>query len=225
MAEYLFDQKKAKADLREFFKSEKANINDFGSAVNQTFEAYVFAKVVEHYKSLGFAVQIVNPKVDGKSVFRLKFSTRGAPAKYSYALISLNDLQFQIRHQLRISTKSDTDNLYHSANICCDISIIKDNDLSLYSTDQPLPNEQLISFGEVKHMSAFAELVASFVGLVHELQPSRLRKIRKIKNKDIHLAPFLYVSGYLNPTAKGIYHSIQKRKYDLDVYSYDNPMK
>ncbi|MDP5201391.1 hypothetical protein [Flavobacterium sp. DG2-3] len=225
MAEYLFDQKKTKTDLRDFFKNEKAKINDFGSAVNQTFEAYVFAKAIEHYNSLGFTIKIVNPKVDGKSVFKLKFSTRGAPAKYSYALISHEDFQFQIRHQLRISTKSDASNLYHSANICCDISIIEDNDLSLYSTDQPLPNDQLISFGEVKHMSAFAELVASFVGLVHELQPSRLRKIRKGKNTNFHLAPFLYVSGYLNPTAKGIFQSIQKRKYDLDIYSYDNPMK
>lgn len=225
MADYLFDQKKTKEELRVFFKAEKAKLNDFGNAVNQTFEAYVFAKVIEHYKSIGFKVLIINPKVDGKYVFKLKFSTRGAPGKYSYALIEFEDYKFQVRHQLRISTKADNHKLYHSANICCDISIIQDNDLSLFSTEDALPNNQLISFGEVKHMSAFAELVASFVGLVHELQPFRLRKIRTKSHEDQHLAPFLYVSGYLNPTARGIFHSIQKRKYDLDIYSYDNPMK
>lgn len=225
MADYLFDQKKTKEELRDFFKAEKVKLNDFGSAVNQTFEAYVFAKVIDHYKTLDFKVSIINPKVDGKYVFKLKFSTRGAPGKYSYALIEFEDYKFQVRHQLRISTKSDNYRLHHSANICCDISIIQDNDLSLFSTDDALPNDQLISFGEVKHMSAFAELVASFVGLVHELQPRRLRKIRTKSYEDQHLAPFLYVSGYLNPTARGIFHSIQKRKYDLDIYSYDNSMK
>jgi len=225
MANYLFDQKKTKDDLRDFFKNEKAKLKDFGSAVNQTFEAYVFAKAIEHYKTLGFYVSIMNPKVDGKPVFKLKFSTRGAPSKYSYALITYEDYTFQIRHQLRISTKSHNIRLHYNANICCDISIIEDNDLSYYSTDDALPNDQLISFGEVKHMSAFAELVASFVGLTHELQPFRLKSIRRRNHEDIHLAPFLYVSGYLYPTAKGIFQTIQKRKYDIDVYSYDNPMK
>ncbi|TPD67281.1 hypothetical protein [Flavobacterium microcysteis] len=226
MADYLFDQKKTKDELRVFFKTEKAKLNDFGSAVNQTFEAYVFAKVIEHYKELGCKVKIINPKVNGESVFKLKFSTRGAPSKYSYALVEFDDYKFQVRHQLRISTKSDNSRLSHSANICCDISIIEDNnDLDFYSTDDALPNGQLISFGEVKHMSAFAELVASFIGLVHELQPSRLRRIRTRNHEDNNLAPFLYVSGYLNPTARGIFHSIQKRKYDLDIYSYENPMK
>lgn len=225
MAGYLFDQKKAKKDLQNFFKSEKAKLNSFGNAVNQTFEAYVFAKVIEHYKTIGFTIKIINPKVNGKEVFKLKFSTRGAPNKYSYAIITIEDYSFQLRHQLRINTYAYNIKQKNNANICCDISLIEDNDLTYFLSEDAAPNEWLISFGEVKHMSAFAELVASFIGLVHELQPKRLRKIRNKKYEPPHLAPFLYVSGLLNPTAKGLLQSVQRRKYDVDLYSFDNPMK
>lgn len=155
----------------------------------------------------------------------MKFSTRGAPNKYSYAIITLDEYSFQLRHQLRITTSAYVRGQKNNANICCDISLIEDNDLLYFTSDDAVPNEWLLSFGEVKHMSAFAELVASFVGLVHELQPSRLKKIRSKKYQSIHLAPFLYVSGILNPTARGILQSIQRRKYDIDLYSFDNPMK
>lgn len=225
MVEYLFNQEQAKKNLHDFFKNEKAKLNSFGNAVNQTFEAYVFAKVIEHYKGEGCNVKIINPKIDGKPVFKLKFSTRGAPNKYSYAIIEMEEQTLQLRHQLRISTLAHKERQAYNANICCDISIIEDNDLSMFTTDEAVPNDWLVSFGEVKHMSAFAELIANFIGLVHELQPKKLRKIRNRKFKTEHLPPFLYVSGYLNPTAKGIYHSIQRRKYDIDIYSHDNPLK
>lgn len=225
MAEYLFNQEVAKKNLHNFFKNEKAKLNSFGNAVNQTFEAFVFAKVIEHYKTEGYNVKIINPKVDGKLVFKLKFSTRGAPNKYSYAILETAGQKLQLRHQLRISTVAHKRRQVYNANICCDIAIIEDNDLSMFGTDEAVPNEWLVSFGEVKHMSAFAELIANFIGLVHELQPKKLRKLRSRKFKSQHLPPFLYVSGYLNPTAKGIYHSIQRRKYDIDIYSYDNPLK
>lgn len=37
-----------------------------------------------------------------------------------------------------------------------------------------------------------------------------------------HPAPFLYVSGHLNPTAQGIVESISYRGYDVDVYDYQS---
>lgn len=74
-------------------------------------------------------------------------------------------------------------------------------------------------------MSAFAELIASFIGLVHELRPDRLKRIRiKTWTRDKHLAPFLYVSGVMLNTAKGINETIENRKFDIDVYSFDKPL-
>lgn len=224
MADYLFDQAKTQIELQNFFAANKAQLSSFGNFVNQTFEAFAFAKVIEWYQNKGYTTQIVNPKVNGKDAFRLKFSTRGTPNKFSYAVMTLGDETIQIRHQLRVSTASNSGKLKYSANICCDIVILENEDLKYFSSEAPIPSDWLISFGEMKHMSAFAELVASFLGLVHELAPKRLRKIRKKGLVSKHIPPFLYVSGYMNPTAKGLFETIKRRKYDVDIYSFENPL-
>ncbi len=221
---YLFDQKEAKKLLQDFFKEEKSQINDFGYSVNQTFEAFVFAEVIKWFKKNHYTIIIVNPKIEGKKVFKLKYSTRGAPKNYTYVKVLKNGNVYQIRHQLRVTTSRQKKNRIYNANICCDISIIEDVDLSSFKSDDALDNNYLKSFGEVKHMSAFAELIASFIGLVHELKPDKLKRIRKGKQNPDIIPCFLYVSGYLNPTAKGIIETIKNRKYDIDIYSFEEKM-
>lgn len=220
---YLFDQKIAQKDLNNFFSINKSKLQSFGTRVNQTFEAYVFAKTIKHYKNNGWQTTIVNPPKTNK--LRLKFSTRGAPGNFSYCLAQKNSKSIQIRHQLRVDIAKKFKTQTKPSNICCDIVIMEDNPIDHFSTSDALSNDLLISFGEVKHMSAFAELVASFVGLVHELKPEKLKRIRVKSHKNTdHLPPFLYVSGVLYSTAAGINESIKIRKYDLDIYSYDNPI-
>ncbi len=226
MADYKFDQKKTINELVDFFKGEKPNVNSFGSTVNQTFEAHIFAQTIQWYQSEGWTVKLSNPKTRYGTEFRLKFSTRGAPRNYTFAVCDKKGEIIQIRHQLRTATKYQKNKRKKPANICCDIVIMEDVILNGFGTDDSLPNNHLISFGEVKHMSAFAELVASFIGLVHELKPDRLKRIRtKTWAKDGHLAPFLYVSGLMLNTAKGIHETIQNRKFDIDIYSFENPLK
>lgn len=223
MSKYLFDQEETINSLIKFFMDEKASLNSFGNKVNQTFEAYTFAETIKWYQLNGWAVKICNPVTQKEERFRLKFSTRGAPQNFSYVVCEKDSIKCQIRHQLRVSTKAHSfrDN-EHPANICCDIAIIKDTDLQNYSTDQAVPNSILLSFGEVKHMSAFAELIAGFIGLVHELQPKRLRRIRLKKwNSGDHISPYLNLSGHLYGTAKGLAETIDRRKYDIDLYHYE----
>lgn len=220
---YLFNQKDTKKELNKFFNSNKKVLQTFGTRVNQTFEAYVFAKTIKHYKKKGWQTKIVNPKNTKK--LRLKFSTRGAPSNFSYCIAVKNNSSIQIRHQLRVDIKKKYQSQTKPSNICCDVVVMDDYNIDHYGTSDALPNYNLISFGEVKHMSAFAELIASFIGLVHELMPDKLKNIRnKSYNKNDHLSPFLYVSGLLYSTAAGIVESIKKRKYDIDIYSYDKPI-
>ena len=96
MAEYFFDQELARSSLKSFFVKERATINNFGSTVNQTFEAQVFANVIKWHRDKGWSVDIINPVKEGKQVFTLKFNTRGAPANYSYAKCKKNDKTTQI---------------------------------------------------------------------------------------------------------------------------------
>lgn len=222
---YLFDQAKTKNVLKNFFINEKASINSFGSTVNQTFEASVFANVIKWYKRNGYTINIINPIINGKPTFKLKFNTRGAPSNYSYAHCEKNGICCQIRHGLRTHTKSYNPNNKKSANIVCDIVVMEDICIDYFTSEMALENEFLIAFGEVKHMSAYAELIASFIGLVYELKPNKLKRIRKRgwKNTE-NISCFIYVSGILYKTAEGIVETIDKRKFDIDVYSFSNPI-
>jgi hypothetical protein len=127
-----------------------------------------------------------------------------------------------VRHQLRVATKHHRQNAAPPANVCLDVAVIRDVDLSGFTTYDFVSNKDLVTFGEAKHMSAFAELVAAFVGLVYEMQPARLRRIRtkkwKISVRD-HPSPFLFVSGQLWRTAEGVADTIARRRLDIDVYS------
>lgn len=66
-------------------------------------------------------------------------------------------------------------------------------------------------------MNAYAELVAGFVGLVHEMQPDRLKRRKKQKHSDHH-CPSLFISGYLLTAAKGLLETIERRKLDLAIF-------
>jgi hypothetical protein len=209
--------------LSVFFNEKRDDLGLFGRTVNQTFEAFVFAATAAWYRDNGWDVQFVNPtSKDGAArPLRLKFSTRGRPQNYTYIACKKDGDSRQIRHQLRVATEAHRHGNERNANICLDVAIITPVDLSHFGTDNYLQNSSLISFAEAKHMSAFAELVANFIGLVHELQPGRLTQIRNEEFKAkarTDPAPFLYVSGFLYRTAQGIVKTIEQRRYDIDVY-------
>lgn len=223
------DTSKLRKDLNEFFGEKRKDLGVFGSTVNQTFEAFVFASVASWYRDRGWSVSFKHPKPlapGSKQVLRLKFSTRGRPENYTYVSCSRNDEAIQIRHQLRAATRSHKPGRKFRANVVLDVAVIKDSDLSTFGTNDYISNDQLVTFGEAKHMSAFAELIASFIGIVHEMQPDRLRR-RRFKSKRAvqrpltpgHISPFLFVSGFLFHTAEGLVSTISDRGFDLDVYS------
>ena len=221
---YLFDQAKEKENLNNFFKANNPLLMSFGSTVNQTFEAYVFANCIKWYEKNGWNIHIIHPrKGPFKGKFKLKFNTRGAPAHYSYALCNKYDKIIQIHHGLRVATRYDNIENEYPANICLDVAIIKETYIIGFDTDRAIPNENLLCFGEAKHMSAFAELIAGFLGMVHELLPEMLENKDNMDENELY--PFLYVSGKLNPTAKGLRETIEKRNMNIRIYSFDDPME
>lgn len=210
--------------MSKFFDQNRGNLNLFGRTVNQTFEAFVFAATSAWYREQGWDVEFVHPRSKDGLVkpLRLKFSTRGRPGNYTHVVCQKDGVSRQIRHQLRVATSAHQPGNKRNANVCLDVAIITPFDVSSLGTDNYVENSYLISFAEAKHMAAFAELVANFIGLVHELQPGRLSRIRiegfKSKQRQ-DPAPFLYVSGILYRTAQGIVETIEQRGYDIDVYS------
>lgn len=210
--------------LRRFFKDEKEELSKFGSTINQVFESFVLASLATRYEKNGWGLTVVNPESQALSSIkelRLKFSTRGRPSAYTYFRCERSGEVVEIRHQLRVATRFHEDGQRPPSNIVLDVAVIVPSDLSAYDTDQAVPNELLITFGEAKHMSAFAELIASFLGVVHEMQPERLTSRRTTPT---HPSPFLFVSGYLMRTARGLVQTVKKRQYDLEFYTQDTPL-
>lgn len=213
-----------KKQLATFFSNNKQDLSLFGNTVNQTFEAFVFAALVNWYSDNGWSVNFHHPQKQNQKIVKLKFSTRGRPDNYTYAICEKKDTRIQIRHQIRVATKHHR--VYQSppANVVLDVAVVADQNLSRYKSEDYVDNSALFTFGEAKHMSAFAELIAGFIGLVHELKPDMLLPIRMYPNpvtKREHPSPFLYVSGYLLPTARGLQQTIIDRGYDIDIYDHD----
>ena len=125
---------KIQTRLAKFFSENKADIQHFGSTVNQTFEAFVFASTVQWYVNNGWFVEFKNPPSSSKFV-KLKFSTRGQPSLYTYALCTKGNQIIQVRHGLRVATKHHRSGLSHSANVVLDIAVISDVNLSKHKTD------------------------------------------------------------------------------------------
>lgn len=221
MANPWIEQGEIQTKLANFFSENKSDLRGFGSTVNQTFEAFVFASTVRWYINHGWSVEFKNPH--SNNYVKLKYSTRGQPCLYTYALCTKGDQKIQVRHNLRVATRHHRKDLSHAANVVLDVAVISDFDLSKHKTDDHLENSYLVTFGEAKHMSAFAELIANFIGLVHEMLPDKINRLRLYDRSNLqaeHPAPFLYVSGYLYPTAQGIAQTIKERGYDIDVYDY-----
>lgn len=222
MAELWVDQAETKQRLATFFQAAKKDLHLFGETVNQTFEAHVFAALVAHYGKLGWDPKLMHPgkRADGTAVVRLKFNTRGKPKGYTYALCTKGGVSIQIRHQLRVSTAHRTGAERRSPNICLDVAVIENLDLDRYTTDQPVPNGDLLSFGEAKHMSAYAELVAQFLGIVHEMMPHCLQGKEPSQRYKEHPAPFLFVSGKFYPSAEGIRETIEARGLRVSFFNH-----
>lgn len=220
MAKPWIDQPSLKATLSAFFQEHKSSVTHFGSTVNQCFEAYVFSSMVTWYKEQGWEIEFVHPE-GSPNVAKLKFNTRGRPDNYTYAVCTKSSQRIQVRHSLRVATRHFKGSQRYDANVVLDVAVIEDGNLSHYGTNDALDNEKLLTFAEAKHMSAFAELVAGFIGLVHEICPDKLKR-RKTKTPQSceHLPPYLFVSGHLLPTAMGIVETMTSRKMQIRVYDY-----
>lgn len=226
-----FDQQFAISSLTAFFINDGGKANDFGSRVYQTFEALTFAQTIKWYKDKSWVIAIINPGTGKKDEFRLKFSTRGDTRKYTFArCTNSNDPSdvIQIRHQIRVETAFNTRSKLSSprANIVCDVAVLHDRNYDYIVGSMHVPNEHLITFAEAKHMDAYAELVAGFIGLVHELQPWRLaRDVKKRRAKySHHPKPWLNISGTCMSTAEGIKHTIRNRSLDINIHDSRTPL-
>lgn len=220
MEKVWIDQERTRRFLSQFFDSKQKDLKIFGNTVNQTFEAFVFASVINWYRKRNWNIQFQHPKKSGGMV-RLKYSTRGRPDNFTYAKAVKGKKKIEIRHNIRIrSAYSNKENPI--ASFVIDVGVIKCDSVKNFSTNDAVENRNLITFAEAKHMNAFAELISGFIGTVHELLPKKLKKHKKSKRKPVHPFAFLFVSGFSNPSARGVIATITKRGYRIKVYDINS---
>ncbi len=220
MANEWIDQEKIREQLAQFFKYNYSELDTFGRTVNQTFEAFVFASVIRWYNKKGWKIHFQHPKNNMGKV-HLKYTTMGRPDKYTYAIAIKGKEKIEIRHNIRIRS-AHSNSEYPVASFVIDVGVLKAGYASNLSTYDPVDNENLITFAEAKHMTAFAELISSFIGAVHELMPKKLKKYKPLKNTPLHPSPFLFVSGFTNPSAAGVIKTITERGFRISICDRDS---
>ncbi len=127
------------------------------------FMAYSMCIIAEAFRRRGYTVTPMN-YTHG---FRFKCFPRGNPNLYSYFLVRKKNDVFEIRLSV------DAQNLrWNSLKLNLDVVVISQNSIT---TDNLVDsNRDLVTFVECKNYRGFPELVATFEGMVYELQRSRL---------------------------------------------------
>jgi len=221
-----FDQQHETELLTQFFREHGATAQDFGRRVYQTFEAMTFSKVIRWYKQNGWIPEVINPRSNGGR-FRLKFNTNGNAENFTYVRCTKEESSVQIRHQIRVETyhNRSTGRRIPRANIVCDVAVLRDSRYDHVRGRMHVFNEDLITFAEAKHMDAYAELIAQFIGLVHELQPKRLSHRRALRTPEYrgHPLPFLHLSGVCMGSAEGLMATVRRRHLDIAVFDSKTP--
>jgi len=131
----------------------------------KAFMAYSLCIVAEAFRRKGYTITPMNHP----SGFRFKCFPRGNPDDYSYFMASRSEEHLEIRLSV------DSQNLkWKSIKLNLDIVVIRQDSIS---ADNVVDSEKdLITFAECKNMRGFPELVATFEGMIYELQRTRLYK-------------------------------------------------
>ena len=221
--------------LSDLLSRHDVAIGDITSYAPHVFEALCFMLFVRYYEEVGYRLE---PRNLSDKVFKFRFSTSGHPWNFSYFVAFRGNVEseadvelFEIRHNQLVAgawiddtKESDEDR----ALFAVDIAVIEGESLpdSQPSDHKPrdrywVKNDCLITFAEVKKLTAYPMLLAQFLGSVHEIKPEFVRVgQRRISRKflqDRHLPPTLMTSSYITPGTKRVLRSFESRKLIVRV--------
>lgn len=211
-------------EITEFINKFKATVANQATRMSDFFEMSCFNLIVRFYENNDYIPTIANLQ-DGK--YRYKCSPAGIQTNFSYfkvsKLVKTQEYQFDIQHNLSIQS-SHTEEIFTTP----DISIIKSGSMKetteYYDSKRRfsyIENKDLISFCEAKQFNPFPELVFNFIGIVNELKKSIINNTIK-KEKPIHIAPSLMISGCPNKQTQKIKEHLEKRYCINIIYDIYN---
>jgi hypothetical protein len=213
-------------DLAGVAQDLGAYLTQYGQVLNtafntyaQRFEAYCFLEEIRRLKAAGLAPVLRNP--GGAKYVVLKFYTRGRPSKYSHAEFGVRGEAIEMHHNLKVRSfhaglpgATDPEPGFH-----LDLAFIRADSIV---EDKWVSSEDLLSFVECKHMPAFPELIASFLGLVHEVMPRYLfPKRASWFTRRCLRRPTLMTSRFPSIGARSVWKTVSARGLSLGFVRYD----
>lgn len=206
----------------EFFVSKhKVTFERLGTRQTQILELAGTVGVTQHYNASGYQVSVVNPKKG--NVFVVKTGTRGNPCDYSRIVCTKEDDCIEIHMNTAVRGAHD-EGIY-----CVDVALVRKDAIPLKRPKAKwlcLPNEDLMSFAEVKKLVVYPMLLAQFVGIVHEIKPEFLSQPSPEGfGEGMHLPPTLIALGHFSGNSRAIvkafpirgFHILITENYDMKL--------
>lgn len=211
------DVKALEKAIARVLKTHRGTLFYLASRQSHLLELGATVGVMMHYRAVGFTVKVQNPR--GRASFRVKISTRGHPCDYSRVICSREREVVEIHSNLLVR------GAHGSGVYCVDVGVVREGVVPSQKTStrfEPLPNEDLKTFAEAKKLVVYPMLLAQFIGIVHEITPSFLRRKDPLFGERGHLPPSLVALGNLSGTSAEIIDGFNRRGFQLKIASdYD----
>jgi hypothetical protein len=182
------------------------------SSQSKLLELAAVTGVAEHFKHLGFQVKVAGKTPAG--AFLVKTSTRGYPWNFSRFDVELGETKLEIHMNLMVRGAHD-EGVY-----CVDVGLVRGGVIPAKKAKDKwicAPNAELITFLEAKKLVIYPMLLAQFIGIVHEIMPSFLKRKKKGPAENPLLPPTLVVLGHYSGNSTKIVSAYQKRGINVMI--------
>jgi hypothetical protein len=217
MNEAEFNTKKARFEneLASFFHDDPVAISSNIERLCYYFEMACYSRMLQYYDDLGSVLEPKNLQNDGR-VFRFKATTKGNLGNFSFFRISQNPSVIETREydiRSNMPVKSNFDDCTYNE----DIVVLNASNLG---DTQFIRIRDLVTFCEVKYLKPHPEMLANFIGLVHELTPDLLEGPNVRPGP--HPAPSLIAAGPSSGNVNAIKAGMENRYTVNFALNYEN---
>lgn len=200
-------------ELKAFIDKHSVQFENLVVRETALLELGALTMATEHYRLAGFTVTVEN---SFKGLFVAKLSSRGYPYNFSWFRCVKDNELYEIHSNLSVFGGHKDGAVY-----VVDVAVVVGDDKVPKSKPkqkwEALDNSALATFAEVKKLVVYPMLLAQFVGIVHEITPSRLKRLKAGTLIDDHFPPALITLGYLTATSSKAIKGFAKRKFRLCV--------
>lgn len=196
--------------IRGVIRKHAAAFRAIGTSQPRLLELASITGIAHHYQAKGFTIKVENPA--GMSEFVIKTSTRGHPWNFSRIVAHNSRRSFELHMNVLVRGAHDK-GIY-----CVDVGVVEANCIPVAKPNRRwecVDNVDLLTFAEAKKLVIYPMLLAQFIGIVHEIKPSFIRKGGA--RKATHLPPALISIGHLTANSRAIVRAYRLRGINVTI--------